>query len=208
MPTLDILTQFFLASVALGLAPGPDNIYVLTQAAVLGRGAGMVITLGLCTGLILHTALVALGVAALITASPRLFLALKIGGAGYLLYLAYQAFRAVETRMTLTDQDHVAYLNLYRRGVLMNITNPKVSVFFLAFLPQFVRPENGNITQQMIVLGGTFIVATLLVFNGIALTAAGLATRLRSSATAQLVLYRITGVVLILLALRLLFYRA
>lgn len=208
MPTLDILTQFFLASVALGLAPGPDNIYVLTQAAVLGRGAGMVITLGLCSGLILHTALVALGVAALITASPRLFLALKIGGAGYLLYLAYQAFRAVETRMTLTDQNHVAYLNLYRRGVLMNVTNPKVSVFFLAFLPQFVRPENGNITQQMVVLGGTFIVATLLVFNGIALTAAGLATRLRSSATAQLVLYRITGVVLILLALRLLFYRA
>ncbi|MDY0292075.1 MAG: LysE family translocator [Desulfuromonadaceae bacterium] len=208
MPAWDTLMQFFLASIALGLAPGPDNIYVLTQSAVQGRNAGIVITLGLCTGLVLHTALVALGVAALIATSPLLFMLLKLGGAGYLLYLAYQAFRADGAAIGTGSRAVVAYRHLYKRGLLMNISNPKVSMFFLAFLPQFVEADGAAVSQQMIVLGGTFIVATLLVFNAIALMAAGLATKLRSSATAQRVLYRITGVVLMLLALRLLLYQA
>lgn len=208
MPAWDTLMQFFLASIALGLAPGPDNIYVLTQSVAQGRNAGIVVTLGLCTGLVLHTALVALGVAALIATSPLLFMLLKLGGAGYLLYLAYQAFRADGAAIGAGNRAAVAYRHLYKRGLLMNISNPKVSMFFLAFLPQFVAADGAAVSQQMIVLGGTFIVATLLVFNAIALMAAGLATKLRSSASAQLVLYRITGVVLLLLALRLLLYQA
>ncbi len=208
MPAWDTLMQFFLASIALGLAPGPDNIYVLTQSVAQGRNAGIVVTLGLCTGLVLHTALVALGVAALIATSPLLFMLLKLGGAGYLLYLAYQAFRADGAAIGTGNRAAVAYRHLYKRGLLMNISNPKVSMFFLAFLPQFVAADGAAVSQQMIVLGGTFIVATLLVFNAIALMAAGLATKLRSSASAQLVLYRITGVVLLLLALRLLLYQA
>lgn len=208
MPAWDTLMQFFLASIALGLAPGPDNIYVLTQSVAQGRNAGIVVTLGLCTGLVLHTALVALGVAALIATSPLLFMLLKLGGAGYLLYLAYQAFRADGAAIGTGNRAAVAYRHLYKRGLLMNISNPKVSMFFLAFLPQFVAADGAAVSQQMIVLGGTFIVATLLVFNAIALMAAGLATKLRSSASAQLILYRITGVVLLLLALRLLLYQA
>ncbi|MCA1796981.1 MAG: LysE family translocator [Geobacteraceae bacterium] len=207
MPALDILAQFFLASIALGLAPGPDNIYVLTQSAVQGRSAGVVVTLGLCTGLVLHTFLVALGVAALIATSAPLFMLLKLGGAGYLLYLAYQAFRADGAAMGTSGRDDVAYGYLYRRGVLMNISNPKVSVFFLAFLPQFVQADGAAAAQQMLVLGGVFILATLLVFNSIALASAYLAAGLRSSRTAQVVLYRITGAVLALLALRLLLYQ-
>jgi len=206
MPVLDTLTQFFLASIVLGLAPGPDNIYVLTQSAVQGRRAGVVVTLGLCTGLVLHTILVAGGVAALIATSAMLFMLLKLGGAGYLLYLAYQAFRAEGTAIGVGTRGAVAYGYLYRRGVLMNISNPKVSIFFLAFLPQFVEAD-GAAAQQMVVLGGVFILATLLVFNAIALAASYLATGLRSSRTAQVVLYRITGAVLTLLALRLLLYQ-
>lgn len=89
----------------------------------------------------------------------------------------------------------------------MNISNPKVSIFFLAFLPQFVETDGAAVTQQMMVLGGVFILATLLVFNSIALAAASLATGLRRSRAAQVLLYRITGAVLILLALRLLMYQ-
>ena len=207
MPALDTLTQFFIASIILGLAPGPDNIYVLTQSAVQGRRAGVVVTLGLCTGLVLHTILVAGGVAALIATSATLFMLLKLGGAGYLLYLAYQAFRAEGTAIGGGTRGAVAYGYLYRRGVLMNISNPKVSIFFLAFLPQFVEADGVVAAQQMVVLGGVFILATLLVFNAIALAASYLATGLRSSRTAQVVLYRITGAVLALLALRLLLYQ-
>lgn len=207
MPAPDTLAQFFLASIMLGLAPGPDNIYVLTQSAVQGRRAGMVVTLGLCTGLILHTALVTLGVATLIATSAPLFMFLKLGGAGYLLYLAYQAFRADGAAIGVCGRGAVAYTYLYRRGVLMNISNPKVSIFFLAFLPQFVETDGAAVTQQMMVLGGVFILATLLVFNSIALAAASLATGLRRSRAAQVLLYRITGAVLILLALRLLMYQ-
>ena len=202
----EVLLPFFLASVMLGLAPGPDNIYVLTQAAVQGRGAGMIITLGLCTGLLVHTAAVALGVAALITATPLLFSALKCAGAAYLLYLAYQAFKAGGADIAMAERPAVPGWQLYQRGVFMNVTNPKVSVFFLAFLPQFVRPESGHVPTQMVVLGAVFIGATLLVFNSIAVLAATLATGLRSSKKAPVILYRITGAVLFLLALRLLFY--
>ncbi|MFO7830891.1 MAG: LysE family translocator [Desulfuromonadaceae bacterium] len=207
MPAFDTLIPFFFVSIMLGLAPGPDNIYVLTQSAVQGRSAGMVVTLGLCTGLVLHTTLVALGIAALIAASPALFTLLKLGGAGYLLYLAYQAFRADAATVRTREGGVVAYGYLYRRGVLMNMSNPKVSVFFLAFLPQFVEADGAAVTQQMVILGGVFILATLLVFNSIALAAAYLAKGLRNSRTAQVVLYRITGAVLSLLALRLLLYQ-
>jgi threonine/homoserine/homoserine lactone efflux protein len=132
---------------------------------------------------------------------------LKLGGAGYLLFLAYQAFRADAAALGRGDRTFIPYRSLYRRGVLMNISNPKVSVFFLAFLPQFVAAEGAPVAEQMVVLGGVFIVATLLVFNGIALTAATLAKGLRDSRTAQVVLYRITGAVLVLLALRLLLFK-
>jgi threonine/homoserine/homoserine lactone efflux protein len=206
MPAPDTLIQFFLVSLVLGLAPGPDNIYVLTQSAIQGRSAGVVVTMGLCTGLIVHTFLVALGVAAIIKASAPLFLLLKIGGAVYLLYLAYQALRAEGSAIGTGSGTSIAYRDLYVRGVLMNISNPKVSIFFLAFLPQFVRTEGAAVPQQMLFLGGVFILATLLVFNGIALGAAFFARRLRNSRTAQVVLYRITGVVLAYLALRLLAY--
>ncbi|MFW6387590.1 MAG: LysE family translocator [Thermodesulfobacteriota bacterium] len=206
MPAPDILIQFFLASVILGLSPGPDNIYVLTQSAIQGRSAGVVVTLGLCTGLIVHTFLVALGVAAIIKASAPLFLLLKLGGAVYLLYLAYQAFRTEGGVIGGGSGTSIAYRELYVRGVLMNISNPKVSIFFLAFLPQFVRAEGTAVSQQMLVLGGVFILATLLVFNSIAIGAAFFARRLRSSGTAQVILYRITGAVLACLALRLLAY--
>lgn len=207
MPAPDMLLQFFFASILLGLAPGPDNIYVLTQSAIQGRSAGIVVTMGLCSGLIVHTALVVMGVAALIQASELLFTILKLGGAGYLLYLAYQAFRADGAEIGVGAGTSVAYRDLYLRGVLMNISNPKVSIFFLAFLPQFVQAQGAEVPQQMLVLGGVFILATLLVFNSIALAAAYLAAGLRNSRTAQVVLYRITGAVLALLALRLLVYQ-
>lgn len=204
MPSPESLAAFVLASTLLGLAPGPDNLFVLTQSALYGRRAGVLITLGLCTGLMVHTALVALGVAAVLTTLPAAFTALKIGGACYLLYLAWQAFTAqaapVDARggaSTLTGG------RLYRRGIVMNLANPKVALFFLAFLPQFVEADQGVAAVQILILGATFIGVTLVVFGGIAMLAATLARALIRSARAQLYLHRLGGVVLAGLALNL-----
>jgi threonine/homoserine/homoserine lactone efflux protein len=197
------IVVFFAASVALALAPGPDNIYVLTQSAIQGRAAGIYVTLGLCTGLLFHTAAVALGVAALFAASGVAFNALKFIGAGYLLYLAWQAIRAGTSDILEERSNAIPSHHLYARGVIMNVTNPKVAIFFLAFLPQFADPGRGHLTLQIVFFGAVFMVAALLVFCSIAWFAGFIGERLNRSPRAQIVLNRIAGTVFVALAIRL-----
>ena len=201
---IETASIFFAATIALALSPGPDNIFVLTQSALHGRAAGLLVTLGLCTGVVLHTAAVALGVAAVFAASALAFNALKLLGVLYLLYLAWRAFRAPISTLDSATQSNLSGCRLYVRGVLMNVTNPKVAIFFLAFLPQFADPARGSIALQMTILGAIFILAAMLVFGAIALSAGYLGERLRSSGRAQMFLNRTAGVVLVALALRLL----
>ena len=200
---LDTLPLFFAASVALCVAPGPDNLFVLTQSGLYGRLAGFVVTLGLCTGLIAHTTAVAIGVAAIFQTSELAFNALKLVGAGYLLYLAWGAFRAGSTELDDDGAPAISLKRLYGRGVLMNITNPKVGIFFLAFLPQFADPAAGAIGRQMMLLGGVFIVATVLVFGAIAWGAGFIGGWLRRSARAQVLMNRMAGTIFVALAIRL-----
>jgi threonine/homoserine/homoserine lactone efflux protein len=203
MIPIETVTIFFAASVALAFAPGPDNIFVLTQSALHGRKAGLFVTCGLCTGLLVHTAAVSLGVAAIFQTSALAFNILKIVGAMYLLYLAWQAFKAGATKIEESAELHMDLRKLYYRGVIMNITNPKVAIFFLAFLPQFADPAIGSITIQMILFGGVFIIATLLIFGAIALSAGFLGEWLKGSDKAQIIMNRIAGTVFTGLALRL-----
>lgn len=199
----ETMSIFLLASVALALAPGPDNIFVLTQSALFGRPAGLLVTLGLCTGLLVHTAAVTLGVAAIVQASAFAFNALKAVGAGYLLYLAWQAWRASATSISTPRGVARSSRSLYLRGVVMNVTNPKVAIFFLAFLPQFADPVRGSLTQQLLMLGAIFMLATLCVFGAIAWTAGYIGEWLKGSARAQVVMNRIAAVVFVMLAIRL-----
>lgn len=203
MLSIDTLLIFFAASMALGLAPGPDNIFVLTQSALHGRMAGLVVTLGLCTGLIAHTAAVAIGVAAIFQTSMLAFTVLKLVGALYLLYLAWQAFNAGQSKLINSTDGDIGAWHFYRRGVIMNIANPKVAIFFLAFLPQFTNPAHGDVSAQIFLLGGMFIIATLLVFGSIALAAGLLGDWLKRSVMAQKVLNRVAALVFFALALRL-----
>lgn len=196
----ETLTAFFAAAVLLALAPGPDNIFVLTQSALHGRGSGLAVVLGLCTGLIGHTLAVALGVAVIFQASAAAFTILKLAGAAYLLYLAWQAFRAPAAGLTAANGTAVPFGRLYRRGIIMNLTNPKVSLFFLAFLPQFADPARGPLSVQMIMLGAVFILATVLVFGAIAVLAGMLGELLGRSATIQRALNWLAGSVFIGLA--------
>ena len=203
MIPLEALIAFFIASVLLALAPGPDNIFVLTQSALHGKLSGLLVTLGLCTGLIVHTTAVAFGVAVIFQASALAFTALKLCGAGYLLYLAWGAWRAGAEKINSGSGVGLSLGKLYRRGIIMNVTNPKVSIFFLAFLPQFADPARGSLTLQMVLLGGVFIIATILVFGSIALLAGTLGGLLARNDKAQIVMNRVASLVFVGLALKL-----
>lgn len=135
MLTIDTTLTFLGLSILLSLSPGPDNVFVLMQSATRGRKAGLLVTLGLCTGLLGHTAAVALGLAAILAASATAFTVLKLAGATYLVYLAWGALRAPVGQLASGSAPTLRPWRMYRRGVVMNLTNPKVGIFFLAFLP-------------------------------------------------------------------------
>lgn len=201
----DTLLLFLSTSLLLCVAPGPDNIFVLTQSMLRGVGSGLFVTLGLCTGLLVHTSAVALGVAVIFQQSLIAFSILKFCGAAYLLYLAWGAFRANASGLSSTNQKtaDVSPFTLYRRGIVMNITNPKVSIFFLAFLPQFTNPAHGHLTIQLLQLGGIFIVCTLFVFSLVSLLAGKLGVWFNQSPKAEVVMNRIAGSVFAALAIKL-----
>ena len=208
MPSLDTLMAFFCVAVVLALTPGPDNLFVLVQSAQRGWRLGLAVVLGLCLGIVGHTAAVALGLAAVLAASSTAFAVLKYCGAAYLAYLAWQALRARPAVATDATEGTPAAQppsgwRMVGRGVVMNLTNPKVLIFFLAFLPQFADPARGSIAVQIMVLGLVFILATGLVFGAIACFSGVFGTLLQRSARAQTVLNRTAGLVFLGLAVRL-----
>ena len=198
-----ILAGFFSTSILLALAPGPDNIFVLTQATIRGWLAGCIITLGLCTGLIGHTLIVATGIVVIFQVSLIAFTILKLAGSAYLLYLAFLAFRASATTLNLSSNGITSLFQLYRRGIIMNVTNPKISIFFLSFLPQFADPNRGSIMLQILSLGLVFIISAMLVFGMISIFAGFLGNRLQHSSIAQTIMNRIAGTVYAALAIKL-----
>jgi len=203
IPT-DILLLFISASLALAVAPGPDNLFVLSQSALFGSSSGLLVTLGLCTGLLLHIAAATLGVAAIFQTSPLAFNLLKAVGASYLVLLAVQAFRAGAAGLEVGSHSGSGARALYFRGIIMNVTNPKVALFFLAFLPQFTDGARGSVALQMLLLGSFFMVSTLLVFGAVACFAGFLGDRLQRSGALQKTLNRVAGAIFIGLAVRLL----
>ncbi|MDD2966287.1 MAG: LysE family translocator [Desulfovibrionaceae bacterium] len=205
MLPIETIAQFFATALFLALAPGPDNIFVLTQSALYGSRAGLVTTLGLASGLLVHSTAVALGVAVIFQNSALAFTLLKLAGAGYLLYLAWLSWRAGSVRMVTEGQQFIGYAALYRRGIIMNITNPKVTLFFLAFLPQFTQPALGNVAGQIGQLGGLFILATLLIFGLVALLGGRLAQVFNASPRGQRIMNRIASCIFLALAVVLVF---
>lgn len=204
MPSADTNLFFFGAALLLAFTPGPDNLFVLMQSASAGRKAGILVVLGLCTGLLVHTAAVTLGLAALFAASSAGFTVLKFLGAAYLAYLAWKAFHAPAETHAGEERAAAPVGQLYLRGIVMNLTNPKVVLFFLAFLPQFVRPGAAPLGVQLAWFGLLFIIATMLAFSTIAFLAGYFGEKLRRSERAQRYLNRAAAIVFGGLALKLL----
>lgn len=165
------LLSFTIATLALAISPGPDNIYVLTQSLANGTKSGIATTAGLISGCIVHTTLLAFGVSAIITASNEIFYLIKILGACYLLFLAYKVYNSNEHISLPTDVPKNSYSQLFKTGVIMNLVNPKVMIFFLAFFPGFLWNKEGNTIFQFYILGIIFMVVSFFTFSTIALAA-------------------------------------
>jgi threonine/homoserine/homoserine lactone efflux protein len=175
----ELVFTFLSASVLLALMPGPDNMYVLTESLISGKKNGIAISLGLASGVLIHTLAAATGVSIILKQSDLAFNIIKYLGAAYLAYLAYKTLNEKPIPMELVKpsiQRNKA--GLYRQGFLMNVLNPKVSLFFIAFLPQFVSEEGFSFIVQMIILGALFMAITILVFGLIAILSGLLSTHL------------------------------
>ena len=183
------LIQFTFASILLTLMPGPDIIFVVTQSVTQGKKSGIMIALGLCTGLIFHISAAALGLSLLIYNSEIAFTILKYIGAAYLIYLGILALiNRNKDSFDLDFNDKKEVKKLYSKGILMNILNPKVSLFFLAFMPQFIKTDQANISLQIIILGLIFIIQAILIFIAVSYLADKLASKLLKNMRASKVL--------------------
>ncbi|MBP1728596.1 MAG: transporter, RhtB family [Deltaproteobacteria bacterium] len=162
--TVYSLLGYLCACMALTVAPGPDNIFVITQGITRGRKAAIVTALGMCSGVSVHTTAAALGISAIFYSSALAFNLVKYAGALYLLYLAWKTVRS-RSPVTLASGVSLPAAALFRRGFIMNVLNPKVALFFLAFLPQFVTPAAGHLPLQMLLLGGIFMLQAVAIFS-------------------------------------------
>ena len=202
--SLETVIAFVLASVILSLVPGPDNIYVMTNSALKGWRVGFYTTLGLCTGLIGHTFLVAIGVSVIFQTSALAFNGLKIVGACYLIYLGWLSLQSKELNISGTGKDN-SNRSYYITGVIMNLTNPKVALFFLVFLPQFVNISNDSVTIQVVLLGLLFILSALCVFSSTAFLGSFLEGYLKKSSSVNKNINKLAALVYFALAINLFF---
>ena len=155
---------------ALTIAPGPDNLFVLTQGVTRGRKAALLTAWGMVSGITVHTTAAALGISAIIYSSGIAFQVLKFAGAAYLFYLAVVTFLGRKRAFSSQEQSRAkTSFEMYGRGFLMNVLNPKVGLFFLAFLPQFLDPTQPGKSWVMIQLGFIFMVQAFVIFSIIAL---------------------------------------
>ena len=195
---------YIAASLALILTPGPDMLYVVSRSLAQGRWAGVCSAVGVIIGILVHTALAAFGVGALLVASEAWFLALKLVGAAYLVYLGIRLMLASVPERTRDGRTpRLPAFALLWQGILSNVSNPKIILFFLAFLPQFVDPASAHPTRDLVFLGVLYAALGLPVKVGVALAAGSLSERVLARPATLAWVNRASGGVLVALGLRL-----
>lgn len=203
MLPLSVFPLFLVAAWTLNIAPGPDMLYVIARSAGQGRRAGLVSALGIAVGSLIQTCLVALGLASLLAAVPLAYDIVKFVGAAYLIYLGIRALLSRQHSLATPQLERMALWRVFLQGVITNVLNPKVALFFLAFLPQFTSPAYGSVPLQIILLGTIFNLSGTLVNTIVALLAGSLGGWLKGHARASRVLNWLTGGVFIGLGVRL-----
>jgi threonine/homoserine/homoserine lactone efflux protein len=192
MPDASTLLLFAAASALLVAIPGPAVVYIVTRGVAQGRSAGIVSALGIETGALVHVAAAVVGLSALVASSATAFSVVKYAGAAYLVVLGVRKLRT-RGETALADLPRDSRARLFRQGFVVSVLNPKVAVFFLAFLPQFVRPAEGPVALQVAVLGVLFVAVAATLDCLWALAAGAVGGRLRSSAGVGRWLDRVSG---------------
>ncbi len=195
---------FILTGVILNLTPGQDTFYILGRSISQGRGAGVASALGIASGGLIHTCAAALGLSALLAASASAFLAIKLLGAMYLIWLGARMFLSPSSNAAIPSGfSSSGFLVVYRQGLLTNILNPKVALFFLAFVPQFIAVDSPQKPLAFIELGLCFVITGTIWCLCLAWFASQLGERFRSSKTLAEVLNRTAGALFVFLGIRL-----
>ena len=196
---------FLSAAIAINISPGPDLIYILSKTIAQGRKIGMASSLGVCAGALVHIFAAALGLSVILSTSAIAFSVVKYVGAAYLIYLGIKSLRSKGTKFDMPEKSgkEMTVWMAFRQGVFVDVLNPKVAIFFMAFLPQFVRPELGHDSLQMIGLGFLVILVAIVVEFSVIFTAAKTTAFFRRNRRVSIWLDRALGSILIALAIRL-----
>jgi len=205
MSDLSFWVLFFSAALALNIAPGPDLLYILTKTIANGRKVGVAASMGVCTGALFHVFAAAVGLSAILVSSALAFTVVKFVGVAYLLYLAWDAFKSAGTSLQVSaeGQPKETPWAAFRQGVLVDILNPKVAIFFMAFLPQFIREDAGSVPLQLVYLGLLVIAVAMVVETAYVLLAAKLTNKVRSSKRLSVWLDRTVGTIFVALGIKL-----
>ncbi len=180
---MEELISFVIAVSLLAISPGPDNIFVLMQSVVHGKKYGLATIVGLMTGCIIHTVFLALGVSTIIKNNSFIFFGIKLFGALYLFFLAYKVFKSssVISISTTEEIEKKSPVQLFKVGFIMNVLNPKVTLFFLALFPGFLFSDSLSLSVQFFILGALFIVVSFIVFSVIALLGGAISKEINKS---------------------------
>ena len=179
---IETLLSFVFATSILAISPGPDNIFVLTQSIVNGKKFGLATVFGLISGCLVHTTLLAFGVSVVIRESESLFFIIKLFGSIYLLYLAFKVYKSDASIVLSKDNlERKTTTELFKQGFIMNVLNPKVSIFFLAFFPGFLFSDDISTVIQFYILGILFMFVSLIIFSGIAILAGVISEKIKGN---------------------------
>lgn len=203
MPGIENYGLFIIAGIILNITPGADTMYILGRSIAHGRKAGVLSVFGIITGALIHTIFAAFGLSVVLSKSEFAFDAIKYAGAGYIGYLGIKSLLSKAAYLKLSEESRLPSLKIYLQGMLTNLLNPKVALFYLAFLPQFVSKDNNFGVLPFFALGFTFITTGTIWCLFLALFASGISTRLRQNKNASIILNKLTGILFICLGVNL-----
>lgn len=194
---------FIITSIVIILTPGQDMILVMSRSIAQGQKAGVITALGVSIGLMGHTILATLGLGALLLASEWLFNLIKLIGAGYLIYLGYQLLKSKDDALSLKELNSITYKKMFLQGAISNIMNPKITIFYFAYLPQFIIPNGGSEAWQLFILGTTFALLTFILKAPIGFISGVLSFWIKMRPVVLKYINKTSGIVLVALGIRL-----